>query len=172
MGWRKSPPELITAFDAVVPPKPAERRSMFGYPCAFVNGNMFMGLHQEDMVLRLPDSAREQLLAREGARIFEPMKGRPMREYVVVPPALVDRPTELEGWVSQSLEYVATMPPKRKGAKPGAKTTASASAPKAIGGRTITARRAAVAAKRASAPKAAKGKATKAKAAAKKTGRR
>jgi hypothetical protein len=52
MKWRESPPELVETFDTVLPP-PAERRLMFGYPAAFVNGNMFMGLWQEHLVLRL-----------------------------------------------------------------------------------------------------------------------
>src|SRR5438046_4701621 len=41
MAWRKSPPELIATFERVVPAGGAERRLMFGYPAAFVNGKMF-----------------------------------------------------------------------------------------------------------------------------------
>jgi hypothetical protein len=32
---------------------------MFGYPAAFVNSNMFMGLFQESMLIRLPEKCRE-----------------------------------------------------------------------------------------------------------------
>src|SRR5216110_404226 len=53
MAWKKSPPELIAAFARVVPSGGgAERRPMFGYPAAFVNGNMFAGLHDDRVVLR------------------------------------------------------------------------------------------------------------------------
>ena len=39
--WKKSPPELVATFDAAIAGKPGvERRQMFGYPCAFLNGNM------------------------------------------------------------------------------------------------------------------------------------
>ncbi len=42
MAWIKAPPEMIELFAASLPLDPAtERRTMFGYPCAFVNGNMF-----------------------------------------------------------------------------------------------------------------------------------
>jgi hypothetical protein len=61
---------------------------MFGSPAGFVNGNVFMGPHQHNMVLRLPDSPRAGLLAMEGAATFEPIAGRAMKEYVVVPPSL------------------------------------------------------------------------------------
>jgi len=36
MAWKKSPPDLVAAFEGLVPKKPdIERRSMSGYPAAF-----------------------------------------------------------------------------------------------------------------------------------------
>jgi TfoX/Sxy family transcriptional regulator of competence genes len=125
MQWKKSPPELIAVFDSVVPGAPAVRRSMFGYPAAFVNGNMFMGLHQSNMVLRFGEGARQEFLAISGARIFEPMAGRPMREYVVVPPSLLTDPEKLQPWVKQALDYGTSLKPKqRSGKKAPARTAA------------------------------------------------
>ena len=90
MAWRKSPQRLIDLFDAIVPSGTGiERRKMFGYPAAFVNGNLFAGLHQEDFILRLDEPGREALIRDCGAGIFEPMPGRRMREYVVVPAAIL-----------------------------------------------------------------------------------
>ena len=64
MKWTKSPPELVELFDEVVPSAPAvQRRQMFGYPAAFVNGNMFAGLHQSNVVLRLPEPQLEEFMA-------------------------------------------------------------------------------------------------------------
>ena len=54
------------------PGPPAVARQIFGYPAGFVNGNMFMGLHQENLVLRLPDGPRAELLGMEGAATVEP----------------------------------------------------------------------------------------------------
>jgi len=46
--WRKSPDDLIALFYAALPEDPrVERRKMFGYPCAFVGGNLFSGLHAD-----------------------------------------------------------------------------------------------------------------------------
>ena len=117
MKWKKSPLELIAVFDSVVAGPPAVRRSMFGYPAAFVNGNMFMGLHQSNMVLRLGEGARQEFLAISGARTFEPMAGRPMREYVVVPPSLLQDCEKLERWVGRALAHGLSLKPKEKSVK-------------------------------------------------------
>jgi hypothetical protein len=97
MKWKKSPPALVERFSSLVPP-PAEQRKMFGYPAAFANGNLFMALHHENLILRLP---REQILKIKGARPFEPMPGRKMKEYIVAPKG-------------RSFEYVLSLPSKAK----------------------------------------------------------
>lgn len=115
MAWDKSPPELIAVFDAALPPDPAiERRQMFGYPCAFVNGNMFVGLHEDNLILRLSEADREAFIETHGTRLFEPFPGRVMREYAVVPPALRTDAAALGDWIGRSLAYASALPPKAK----------------------------------------------------------
>ncbi|GAC1362979.1 MAG: hypothetical protein NVSMB32_04030 [Actinomycetota bacterium] len=121
-AWSKSPAHLVAAFEAVFPGPPAVGRQMFGYPAGFVNGYMFMGLHRDSMVLRLPDEHRAALLAVEGAHVFEPMAGRPMKGFVVVPPSLVAAPETLEPWVAKALAYAGSLPPKVAKAKSKAKS--------------------------------------------------
>jgi hypothetical protein len=61
---------------------------MFGMPVVKRGTKAACGLWQDSMVFKLPDpSAREQALALEGAELFDPMGGRPMKEWVVVPRA-------------------------------------------------------------------------------------
>jgi TfoX/Sxy family transcriptional regulator of competence genes len=112
--WKKAPAGLIETFEAVRPGPPAVHKYMFGYPCCFVNGNMFMGLHEDHMVLRLGDDERARLLAMEGAQPFEPMPGRPMKEYVVLPAALLADRTALREWVGTAMAHAAALPPKGK----------------------------------------------------------
>ena len=126
MAWKKSPEWLSEAFSDVVPdddPR-VERRKMFGYPCAFASDNMFIGLHQENMLMRLPDGDRERFLEQYKTEIFQPFPGRIMKEYVVVPHALVRDPEALEPWIRRSLEYAASVKPKAK-KKAGAKKAAA-----------------------------------------------
>jgi TfoX/Sxy family transcriptional regulator of competence genes len=125
MKFTKPPQDMVDTFEAIVPKSGAEPRKMFGYPAAFVNGNMFMGLFQDKMMLRLGDDARHELLTLDGAAIFEPMPGRPMREYVVVPRSLLSNRSELSSWISRSLKYAASLP--AKGRKSG---SAESSTPK------------------------------------------
>lgn len=113
--WQRSSAEIIDVFDQILPDLPAvEKRKMFGYPCSFVNGNMFMGIHQEDIFLRLSESDRREFLKLDQAHLFEPMPGRPMQEYVILPSWLLKDPARLEKWIEKSLAYVSSLPRKAK----------------------------------------------------------
>lgn len=113
MAWRKSPPELVDLFERAVPHGPGiGRRKMFGYPAAFVNGHLFAGLHQESFVVRLPEADRERARAEHGARAFEPMAVRQMREYVVVPASVLGEPRTLAAWLARAMRCAGSLPPK------------------------------------------------------------
>lgn len=113
MAWQKSPPELIARFDRLVPQDPrVERRKMFGYPAAFVNGRLFAGLHQGDLVLKLPAADRALLQAHGHARAFEPMPGRAMGEFVAVHGDTLPEGPVMSAWMTRALEHVAALPAK------------------------------------------------------------
>ena len=62
-----------------------ELGKMFGMPTIKRGGKATAGFYEGAMVFKLPDeSARERALALDGASLFDPMGGRPMREWVVV----------------------------------------------------------------------------------------
>jgi TfoX/Sxy family transcriptional regulator of competence genes len=103
---------------SIVPDHPAVTlRPMFGQLSAFVNGNMFMGIFGEDVLVRLPEDELEKVL-RAGGRVFEPMQGRPMREYVVLPGAWRDEPDRVREWAARSLDHAEELPPKEPKKKP------------------------------------------------------
>ena len=105
-------------FASIVPDHPAVNiRPMFGQVSAFVNGNMFMGIFGEDVLVRLPEEDREKVLG-AGGRVFEPMPGRPMREYVVLPEAWRDDSKRVREWAARSLDHVEELPPKQPKKKP------------------------------------------------------
>ena len=126
MDWKKSPEWLVEAFDEIVPDddRRVERRKMFGYPCAFASDNMFIGLHQDHLVMRLPEGDRKRFLQEYETEIFQPFPGRIMREYVVVPHDLIRQPEALKPWIRRSLEYAASLKPKAK--KAGGRKRAAA----------------------------------------------
>ena len=118
MQWRKSPQQLIDLFVSMIPDPSAVQRKMFGYPAAFVNGNLSMSLFQDDMILRLPESLREEFLKVDGAKIFEPMPGRPMRDYLAVPPQVLADKKKHAIWVSRALDYGASLKPNSRTSRP------------------------------------------------------
>ncbi len=102
MPFEKSPPELVARFDALAERAPeATRKQMFGFPSLVLGGHMFMGLYEDHLVVRLGAEDRSDLLA-AGGQVFEPMAGRPMKDYVVVPDDLVADTEAMGAWVELS----------------------------------------------------------------------
>lgn len=120
MKWHKSPDALVQAFDHCLPAAPGvERKAMFGYPCAFVNGHLFCGLHQDNIIVRLPAARRDALVAK-GASVFEPMPGKAMKEYVVAPAEIAEDRESLRALLGEALEHALSLgakPKKRSAAK-------------------------------------------------------
>src|SRR5262249_2925423 len=102
--WTKAPPALVELFaELIAPLEGAEPRKMFGYPAAFVNGNLFGGRFQPGLTRRLPPAERGAIGAL-GALPFEPMPGRAMREYVAVPESLASGET-LRLWIAKAFAF-------------------------------------------------------------------
>jgi hypothetical protein len=110
--FRSAPPALVERFAAVLADFPqAHRKKMFGYPAAFVGGNMATGLFADTWVVRLPAAEVEPAKA-AGAGSFEPVPGRPMKAFVVIPAADVDDDVAIRRWVERGVAFAASMPPK------------------------------------------------------------
>jgi TfoX/Sxy family transcriptional regulator of competence genes len=124
-AWKQVPAALAAAFDAALPASPlVQRRQMFGCPCVFVNGHMFAGLHEERLIVRLPEEAPR--------RPFVVM-GRTMKEYAAFEDALDLGEAELARWIDAAFRRTALLPPKaKKAARKAARRTA---APKPAGPR-------------------------------------
>ena len=105
-SFSKSPPELVERFATVLAGYPdAKQKPMFGFPAAFVGGNMATSLFRDRWVVRLPEPEIEAAKA-AGAESFEPMPGRPMK-------GDVDDDAAIRRWVERGLALAASMPPKK-----------------------------------------------------------
>lgn len=125
--FTKTPPELVAAFDAARPDHPGVvRKTMFGYPAYFVNGNMFAFTFGPRIAVRVND-ARRAAMGKAGAP-FEVMPGRPMREYVEVPPSGL-KGAALRRWIAGALASAEALPNKTA-AKGPKKTPARTAATK------------------------------------------
>jgi TfoX/Sxy family transcriptional regulator of competence genes len=116
MKWRPPQDDLVQLLHDVIPEgqAPVEFKPMFGGPCYWTGGNMFAAVHQESLFVRLGEKDRAELLAQPGAHLFEPMEGRPMKEYVVFPVDMLADHEALRGWMARGLAYAASLPSKEK----------------------------------------------------------
>jgi TfoX N-terminal domain len=109
----KSPPELVERFETVASEYPgATRRLTFGYPCLYVGGNMVSGLFESSWHVKLGPDERRELEAIPGSAQFEPMPGRPMTGFTLLPPSIIDDDQAIRAWVQRAIDYGATLPPK------------------------------------------------------------
>jgi TfoX/Sxy family transcriptional regulator of competence genes len=90
---------------------PAVRaKKMFGGLAFLTNGNMTVGVHADELIVRLGPDGVESALARPGVRPFV-VGGRGMRGWVLVAPERLGDP-ELDGWIAEARAYVGTLPAK------------------------------------------------------------
>lgn len=78
---------LAEAFEA----RGATRSKMFGMPVLKAADKVFAGTFGDAMTFKLGPGDLEKALAQSGVDAFEPMKGRPMKEWVLVPLAHAER---------------------------------------------------------------------------------
>ena len=133
MKWQKAPEELKALIERVVAGIDCVKRPMFGYPAFFINGNMFAGLFQSYLFLRLSPAQVTDLTQRHLATYpLEPMPRRPMKDYFVIPEILHHQEKVIQAIAAQAATYVRALPPK--GPRPkklkAAKTTSPIEATK------------------------------------------
>ena len=112
MPWPKPSAEKTTLLENVLTGK-GERRFLFGAPTWFLGGNMFTGVFGNDIFIRLTPTDQTEM-RRLGAKPFEPMKGRVMKEYLVLPHTVLSDYTLLAQWIDKSYSFVASLPAKDK----------------------------------------------------------
>jgi TfoX/Sxy family transcriptional regulator of competence genes len=106
---------IVRLFTGLIPDDPAvQRRSMFGMPCAFVNGQMFLGTFEDSLVLRVGPTRAAALHGEAGLAVFSPPRGGAWKDYLQVSPALLGDDTRLPGLVAEALTFTAAAPPKKK----------------------------------------------------------
>ena len=86
MAWKKPSEELSKFLDERISSFNVKKKTMFGCPVYFVNDNMFTGVFQDDIFIRLSEPDRLELVSKyDEAAQFEPIKGRIMKEYHILP---------------------------------------------------------------------------------------
>lgn len=86
-------------------------RKMFGGLAFLINGNMSVGIHGDELIIRIAPEATAAALEEPGARIFD-ITGRPMKGWLLVGGAGVKDQAALKQWVRRGVEYASSLPPK------------------------------------------------------------
>ena len=76
-----------------------------------LNGNIAVGVHGDDLLVRTDPGQQDLLLAEPGTRPFD-MAGRPMKGWIVVAASLCSEDEDLRRWVSRGVAYASSLPPK------------------------------------------------------------
>jgi hypothetical protein len=79
--------EYEAVVSEMVATSPSNSGKMFGMPCLKnTNGKAYAGLFEDSMVFKLGGPSHAEALTLTGTRLFDPSgRGRPMKEWVVVP---------------------------------------------------------------------------------------
>ena len=110
--FEKATPWTKDLFASLIEGIACEPRSMFGYPCAFLNGQMFTGVFGNSIVVRLDEKQRAVLMKEPGTQPFSPMPGRIMKEYVQFTESALEDEELLGTWVKKAFGFAKTLPPK------------------------------------------------------------
>lgn len=86
-------------------------KKMFGGLAFMAGGNMFCGIQQDDLILRLDKTSAAKIVADSGLSYFD-FTGKPMKTMVVIPPENMSTKEALKSWVDRSLEFANSLPPK------------------------------------------------------------
>jgi hypothetical protein len=84
--------------------KDGKAGKMFGLPCIkAANGKAAAMLWKDNLVVKLQGDMLNEALSLDGSKPFEPMEGRPMKEWVAIP---VEYKREWKRFALSSLESV------------------------------------------------------------------
>jgi hypothetical protein len=86
-------------------------KKLFGGIAFLLNGNMCVGVHQSDLIVRLAPEATDAALAKPHTKHFD-LTGRPMKGWILVEPAGLKTDAKLSQWVEVAAKYANSLPAK------------------------------------------------------------
>ncbi|OGO64939.1 MAG: RNA methyltransferase [Chloroflexi bacterium RBG_19FT_COMBO_55_16] len=86
-------------------------KKMFGGVGFLIRGNMAVGVHKQDLIVRVGPERYEESLSRPHARLFD-ISGRPSVGWVLVAPDGYRVESDLKRWIQQGVEFAQSLPAK------------------------------------------------------------
>jgi TfoX/Sxy family transcriptional regulator of competence genes len=114
-NWAKKDEALIERIDGLLSVAPVRRKDMFGTSAWFLESNdqMFAGAWGEAIMVRVGEKLTSRLIESGEAEPFDPMGGKPMREYVLLDSEKIAEDSDLLEWLDQASDFASALPPKK-----------------------------------------------------------
>ena len=87
-------------------------KQMFGGIAFLLNGNMCVGVHKDELIVRLDPDKTDAALTKPHTRLFD-LSGRPMKGWILVAPKGIATGAQLGKWLTLAAGYAGALPPKR-----------------------------------------------------------
>lgn len=88
-----------------------KEKEMFGGIAFLVNGNMAVGIVNEDLMVRVAPEAHPALLTEPHARPMD-FTGRPMKGWLFVGPEGIESDSDLRRWIERGAAHAGSLPAK------------------------------------------------------------
>jgi len=86
-------------------------KKMFGGVAFLLSGNMCVGVHKSDLIVRLPPEETAAALGQPHTKRFD-LTGRPMKGWILVVAAGLKGEVALNRWVAIATKYAGSLPAK------------------------------------------------------------
>ena len=87
-------------------------KQMFGGIAFLLNGNMCVGVHRDELIVRIDPDETDAMLAKPHTRLFD-LTGRPMKGWILVAPQGIATAAGLGKWIAVAAQFAGALPPKR-----------------------------------------------------------
>lgn len=86
-------------------------KEMFGGIAYLIGGNMAVGVHKDELMVRVGAAGHDAALARPGARTMD-FTSRPMAGWITVTREGFAADADLDAWVALGVSCASSLPPK------------------------------------------------------------
>jgi hypothetical protein len=87
------------------------RKEMFGGVGYLYNGNMCVGVHKDELIVRFDPKTTDEVMKKKGVKVFD-ITGRPMKGWILVNADGI-KGNDLNKWFDIAFSFVKTLPSKK-----------------------------------------------------------
>lgn len=114
--WPEMDKELEERIDGLAAALPVRRKKMFGTSSWFMDSNdqMMAGVWGDGVMVRVGEKEAKSLIESGIVEAFDPMGGRPMREYIYLDAEKITEDSDLTEWLERGAGFASTLAVKKK----------------------------------------------------------